>query len=198
MTVQVVPLVGDLLVLLTAAIVLVLFTMAIVQLARRRTPAALRLGGVLGGVVVLYGAALVGVGLANGPRQLKAGDSKCFDDWCATMVGARQDVATGRLLVGVRLENRGRGKAMRADLARAYVEGPGGGSVAPQDAHELQVFLRPGEHADVELVFDAAPDTSGRRFVVVEDAETVGPGTFTIGGEGSPFHGKAGWPLVTS
>jgi hypothetical protein len=197
-TIQAVSQAGDLLMLLTGAILLVIVSWAIVQLARQRTRSLIRLAGVLGGVVVLYGAAVVGAGLASGPRQLKPGDTKCFDDWCAGMVGARQDAVAGRLLVDVRLENRGLGRPMRSDLARAYVEVPGRGSVVPQDGHGLQAVLQPGGHVDVELAFDMASVTPGARFVVAEGVDTIGPGTFTIGDEVSSFHARAGWPLATS
>jgi hypothetical protein len=196
-TIQVVPLAGDLAMLLTAAVVLALLVAVAVQLVLRRPRPATRLGAVLAGVVGLYGAVLVGAALAGAPRQLRPGDAKCFDDWCAAMVAARPDVPAGRLLVDVRLENRGRGRAMRADLARAYLEVPGRGAVAPEDGRGLQAFLRPGQQVDVELAFDPPGATSAAaRFVVVEGADTLGPGTFTIGGEGSPLHARAGWPMA--
>src|SRR5258706_11676508 len=99
------------------------------------------------------------------------------------MVGRRREAA-GPLMGDGRLENRGRGRAMRSNLASAYVEMPGRGRVAPRDGHGLQAFLQPGEHTDVELAFDAPAGSSGGRFVVVEGADTVSPSTFTIGAEG--------------
>jgi hypothetical protein len=195
MTTQVVSLAGDLAMLLTAALVVALLVAVAVQLAMRRPAAAARLGAGLLGVVALYGAVLVGAGLTAAPRELRPGDTKCFDDWCAGMVAARRDASAGRLVVDVRLENRGRGRAMRSDLARAYLEMASGGTVAPVDGGGLQAFLQPGQQADVELVFDAPGAASAARFVVVEGADGLSPGTFTIGGEGSPFHARAGWPL---
>jgi hypothetical protein len=114
------------------------------------------------------------------------------------MVGARRDGATERLLVDVRLENRGRGRAMRSNLASAYVEVPGRAPVAPDDGHGLQTLLQPGEQVDLVLAFATPVDASGARFVVVEGMGGVGPGTFTIGGEGSPFHARAGWPVASA
>jgi len=145
--------------------------------------------------VVLYLAVDVGVGLASRPVQLRPGDVKCFDDWCVSMTAAHRDAA-GALLVDVRLENRGRGRPMRANLARAYVELAGHGQLAPADPDGLHALVSVGQPVELRLAFPAAPaDLGGARFVVVEGAGGFGPGTFEISGEGSPFHAAAGWPL---
>jgi hypothetical protein len=193
-TIQTVSLAADLVMLLAAAALIALAVAIAVRLVQRRPRSAARLGFAAGALVVVYGATLVAAGLAGGARQLRPGDTKCFDDWCASMVAARRDAAD-TLLVEVRLENRGRGRAMRADLARAYLEVAGGGQVAPRDGSGLQTLLEPGERADVPLSFPAPADLRGARFVVVEGGGGLGPGTFEIGGESSPFHGVAGWPL---
>ncbi|HYW28139.1 MAG TPA: hypothetical protein VE953_28460 [Terriglobales bacterium] len=195
MTIQTVSLAADLAMLSSGTALVVLAVAAAVQLVRRRRRSAAGLACAAGALIAVYGAALVAAGLAGSARQLRPGDTKCFDDWCAAMVTARQDVASGTLLVDVQLQNRGRGRAMRANLARAYVELPGGGRVAPRDGSALQALLQPGERADVSLTFLVPSGQRGVRFVVVEGAGTLGPGTFEIGGEGSPFHGVAGWPL---
>jgi hypothetical protein len=194
-TVQTIPFAVDAVMLLSALAVLALLTAAGVQAMRRRLRAAAGLACVAGAAVVIYGAVDVGVGLASRPVQLRPGDAKCFDDWCAAMVGARRDGTAGTVLVDVRLENRGRGRAMRSDLARAYLEIPGGGRVAPADGSPLMAFLQAGESRDVELSFAAPPDRPGTRLVVVEGGDGFGPGTFEISGEASPFHARAGWPL---
>lgn len=187
---------ADLAMVLTAAALLVLLVAAAVQLGRRRLRAAGALASAAGVLVVVYGAALVGVGLASGSPQLRSGDAKCFDDWCAAFVSARPDPAAGGLLVDVQVQNRGRGRAMRSNLARAYVEVPGLGQVAPRDGSGLQVLLQPGQRAGVQLAFPVPAGRRGDRFVVVEGGGGgLSPGTFEIGGEGSPFHGVAGWPL---
>lgn len=83
---------------------------------------------------------------------------------------------------------------MKSNLARAYVEIPGGGTVAPVDGRGMQTVIEADGHADVELIFPLAA-VPGARFVVAEGSDTIGPGTFTIGDEVSPFHARAGWPL---
>jgi hypothetical protein len=194
-TLQTVSLAADLAMLLAAAVLFGLLVATVVQLARRRSRAAAALGCAAGALVVVYGAALVAGGLTAGPRQLRPGDAKCFDDWCAAMVAATPDAAAGTVLVDVQVQNRGRGRAMRANLARAYLELPGGGRVAPRDGSGLLTLLQPGERTDVRLAFTWPGDVRGARFVVVEGGGGLGPGTFEIGGEGSPFHSAAGWPL---
>lgn len=190
---QTVSALSDAVMLLTAAVVVGLLVAAAVLLVRGRARPASVLAGGLTAVVVVYGVALVGVGLASRPQQLGVGDVKCFDDWCAGLVSARQDGAAGRWVVDVAVQNRGRGRAMRSNLARAYLELPGGGQVGPADGSGLRTMLQPGQRADVALVFPTA--AAGARLVVVEGDAGVGPGTFEIGGEGSPFHARAGWPL---
>ena len=176
--------------LLTAAALIGLIGGAVTQVVRRRARSAAAVACAAGALVAVYGAALVAAGLASGARELRPGDAKCFDDWCAVMVAARPGGSAATLLVDVQLQNRGRGRAMRSNLARAYLELPGGGRVTPRDGSGMQTFLQPGQHADVPLTFALASGQRPARFVVVE-------GGFSpeIGGEGSPFHGVAGWPL---
>jgi hypothetical protein len=85
-----------------------------------------------------------------------------------------------------------RGEQPPFDLARAYLEVAGRGEVAPLDGSPLRTRLEPGQQVDAEL---APPSHAGMRFVVVEGTGGLGPGTFEIGGEGSPLHSVAGWPL---
>ena len=194
-TIQTVSLAADVAMLLSGAALVGLLAAAAAQLARRRPRAAAGLACAAGALVLVYGTALVAAGLAGGPRELRPGDAKCFDDWCAAFVTARPDAAAGVLLVDVQLQSRGRGRAMRSTLARAYVEVPGRGEVAPRDGSGLHTVLQPGERAVVHLAFALPDGRRAARFVVVEGGGGLGPGTFEIGGEGSPFHGAAGWPL---
>jgi len=194
-TIQTIPLATDLLMLAAAAMLVALLVAAAVRLIQGRRRPAAALAGAAAALVAVYVAVDVGAGLASRPVQLRPGDVKCFDDWCASMTAAHWDPAAGALLVDVRLENHGRGRAMRSNLARAYLEVPGRAPVAPADGGPLHALVEPGRGVDVRLAF-AAPPGRGARFVVVEgDTGGVGPGTFEIGGEASPFHARAGWPL---
>jgi hypothetical protein len=195
-TTQAVPVASDALMLLTAAVLLVLAVATLVQLARRRAAAAAGLAAAAAAIVVVYGAVDLAVGFSSRPLRLAPGDFKCFDDWCATMRGAREHRADRTVLLEVQLQNRGRGRAMRSDLARAYLEVPGGARVEPRDGSALLAFLQPGQAADVTLAFPAPPNVRDARLVVVEGDGGFGPGTFEIGGEGSVLHARAGWPLT--
>jgi hypothetical protein len=192
-TIQTVSFAADLLMLVTGVAVLALAIAAVIQEARKRLRSAAVVAVAAGAVVAIYTAVLVGVGLISTPQQLRPGDAKCFDDWCAAMVDARQDAGT--MIVDVQLQNRGKGRAMRADLGRAYMEVPGQGEVEPVQASLMQTILQPGQHVDVELTFRGISSTRGVRFVVTEGTAGLNPGLFEIGGEGSPFHSKAGWSL---
>jgi hypothetical protein len=190
---------NDLLMLLALAAVLALAAAAGVQLVRGHGRFAARVGAAAAAVVVAYGVALVGAGLASRPAELPAGGAKCFDDWCAAMLRARPDQAPGRLLVDVQLQNRGRGRTMRSDLTHAYLTLDAGTKVAPRNDEALRTtLLRPGESRDVELVFDLPSGLHDTRFVVVESDGSPGLGAITIGGESSPFHAKAGWPVTAA
>jgi hypothetical protein len=193
-TVQEAPAAPTLLMLLTVASVLALAASTIVMLVRRRLGSASRLGAMLGAVVLLYGAALVGVGLTSRAVQLPAGAAKCYDDWCASMTGSRADRACHTLLVEVSLENRGRGRPTRSNLATAYVTA-GGRVLGPRNGQALQALLDPGQSVPVELAFDLPSNLRDAHFVVTEGGAGPGPGMITIGDESSPFHPKAGWPV---
>jgi hypothetical protein len=193
-TIQTVSFAADAVMLVVAAGLVVLAVTVIVRLVQRRWRSAAGTAGVACAVLVFYCVAMVASALFGGLRQLRPGDGKCFDDWCAGMVAARRDAAAGTLLVDVRLQNRGL-HAMRSNLARAYLELPGGGEIGPRDGSGLQTRLQPGERADVWLTFVVPGGPLAARFVVVEGGGGLGPGTFEIGGEGSPFHSVAGWPL---
>jgi hypothetical protein len=194
-TIQTASMATEGLMLLTGAGAVGLAGAAIVQVARGSRRAAALLAVAVVAVAAVYGAALVGTGVASRPPQLAPRDAKCFDDWCAALVAARLDAGAATWLVDVQLQNRGRGRAMRSNLARAYLEVPGGGEIAPEDGRALHQLLRPGERVEVPLVFRAPGAMRGLRFVVVEGAGGIGPEAFEIGGEGSPFHARAGWPL---
>ena len=196
MTIQTIPFASDAVMLLTAAALLALAVAALVQLARRRGRAAAGLACTAVAVAAVYTAVDAGVGLSSRPLALAPGDFKCFDDWCASMTGAKEDLGADTLLVDVRLQNRARGRAMRADLAHAHLELPGGRRVVPRDGRPLLTFLQPGQVADVTLTFQVPAGVRDVRFLVEEGGDGFGLGAFEIGSEGSPFHARAGWPLA--
>ena len=149
---------------------------------------------VLGGVVLLYGAAIVGVSAASGAQDLRPGDVKCFDEWCASMVSAESDPAARTVAVQVHLENHGRG-AQRSVLAGAFIE-TGRQRLWTRNPDELHLLLPGGGGVNVRLLFEVPGRLASARFVITEAASgQLTPGAIVIGDEASPFHGSAGWPV---
>ena len=194
MTIQEAPLAPTLLMLLTVASVLALAAFTIVQLARRHLRSARWLGTVVGAIVLIYSGALIGVGMTSQAVRLPTGGTKCFDDWCASMTGARADEVRHMLLVDVELENRGRGRPMRSNLAAAYVA-VDSRVISPMNGQVLHTLLEAGRSVPVELAFNLPSSMRDALFVVTEGGAGPGPGMITIGDEDSPFHPRAGWPL---
>jgi hypothetical protein len=193
MAIQMAPLAPELLLLTVAGVLVALVAAAAVQLARRRLRSSARLGAAAGAVVLLYGVALAGAGIASRPALLAPGVAKCFDDWCAAMVGAREDRAAGVLLVDVRLENHGRGRAMRGSRPTAVVVAASGAELRPRNGGELMRLVQPGGSADVRLVFDLPASARPERFVLSEGG---GPDVLVVGDENGPLHARTGWPLT--
>lgn len=175
-----------LLVLLVAAALAVWIA---VRAARRRPVG--RLAGILAGLILLYSAALIGVSAASGTTDLELGDTKCFDEWCATTLGAQAGSAADLLVVHVRLTNHGR-SPQRSTVARALLEGDGRQRVLPQNPEDLQVRVPPSADVDVALRFLVPSSLTSARFVITEVASgSPNPGVIVIGGESSP-HSYAG------
>ena len=145
-------------------------------------------------LLVLYLVALVGVGVTSHATNLKPGDTKCFDEWCAGMLTYQPGVSQATATVKVRLHNHGR-RAQRSNLARAFIEA-GGRRIWERNPDDLQVLV-PGEvSVDVQLNFAIPARLASPRFVVTEAASgSLTPGVIVIGDESSPFHPIAGWPL---
>ena len=153
-----------------------------------------RLVAVLVGLLFVYGAALLGASATTGTSPLKTGDLKCFDEWCAAMLGAQAAGSTGTVEVRVRLENHGRG-AQRSVLARAFIES-GGQRFWPLNPEDLHILVPGGGSLEVKFVFNVPVQVASARFVVTEAASgELTPGVVVIGDESSPFHPIAGWSL---
>jgi hypothetical protein len=127
-----------------------------------------RLVALLSGLLLAYFVALVGVSAASGMSTLKTGDIKCFDEWCAAMLGAQATGSPGTIEVRVRLDNHGRG-AQRSILARAFVDAAGK-RYLPQNPEDLHVSVPGQGSVDVRFVFTIPPSLSTGRFVVTEAA----------------------------
>jgi hypothetical protein len=153
-----------------------------------------RLVALLLGLLLVYAGALLGVSAASGMSTLKTGDIKCFDEWCAAMLGAQATGSSRTIEVRVRIENHGRG-VERSILARAFVDS-GSKRYWPKNPEDLHVSVPGQGSVDVRLVFTIPASLSTGRFVVTEAASgELTPGVIVIGDESSPLHPLSGWPL---
>jgi hypothetical protein len=110
----------SLLLLVTALAVVVLIAVAATALLRGRRRTARRSGAAVLVLVVLYAAVLIGASVSSRPRTLRAGEWKCFDDWCVTLSSAAPTPSGQELSLAVR--NAGRGRVQRPDAPHAYLE----------------------------------------------------------------------------
>jgi hypothetical protein len=143
----------------------------------------------------LYLAALLGVSIAGGSRDLRPGDTKCFDEWCATLVRAQATPNGGELVIQTRLDNHG-ARAQRSLLARAFIDA-GGKRRWPENESDLQALVPAGGSIMIAFRFTLPPSSTTARFVVTEAVSgSPTPAAAVIGDESSPLHGLAGWPLL--
>ena len=190
MTIQMNPAAPQLVMLLLVVATIVLITWIAFRAVRSRPVRVL--AACAGGLVALYAMALVGVSLAGGTENLRPGDVKCFDEWCARMVSAQRGGTPSALVVQVDLSNRGR-NAQKSVLARAFIEA-GSKRVWPQNPDDLHVLVSPAGSLEVNLRFVLPAQFGVQRFVVTEAASgTLTPGVVVIGDESSPWHSIAGW-----
>lgn len=181
-------------------LLMMLFVLAVVLLAiwilvrAIGTRSIRRLLAILAGIVILYAGGLIGVALATRADNLRPGDSKCFDEWCASMLGATSVPGQPAIAVRLRLADHGR-QAQRSVLARAFIE-TGGQRVWPRNPEALQALVSPGQEMVITLIFGTIPTPQPMRFAVTEAVSgEPTPGIIVIGDESSPFHPISGWPL---
>lgn len=201
---------GDLVFFIFLLTTLVLTAVFLYRRLRRRRirTVALAILGCLGA----YAAAVVAVSLGSETRQLDLGTDKCFDDWCATVVGAKSiplsNAATDTKFVAVtlRVSNRARRAAFRPSQPRVTLRFAPAGAVGPsataQHAFEKQAGpqpdlaqrLGPAESFQTTLVFEA-PSATRQAFVVLLE----GPAAvtkFIVGDENSFLHKNVVYPIT--
>ena len=154
------------------------------------------------GVWVVYLAALAGTSLLQPQRVVAMGQDQCFDDMCFAVTGAEEVPGFltrdgSRLLrVSVRISNRGREKAQREGLIRAYLvdaqgrrweESPGISGVL------LTARVTAGSSVVSEPVFKVARDASRLELILTHGWKQ--PGVFVIGDAGSLWHKRTVVPL---
>jgi len=190
----------DLFFLVSVLFVLAMAVSATVSVIRGRWKAAGRLGRVLGLFLAIYAAALMGVALALPRRFYSPGERRCFDDWCATALGATASAATpcgpddgGRdWVAAIEVSSVARRIRQRAPDAHAELEDQRGDRYRPcavtGPGKSLSDELGPGESFRVLLPF-RLPAGAAPAGVVLHHGDF--PGVVIIGADQSFLHRPA-------
>lgn len=174
---------------------------------RRRRQLALRNLLFLVAFVVAYLAVVVVASLVSPQRVLQIGDTRCFDDWCISVEGAKTtsllagkvQPARGRfLLVTLRVSSRARRVRQSEPHTTVYLVDAAGNRYEISEAAQLALeaasgsqlpigtMLDPGGSFSTVRVFDIPPDLSEIGLAVRQ--AVFGPGIFIIGDDASLFH----------
>jgi hypothetical protein len=166
------------------------------------------------GCTCAYAVVLMAVSLSSETHQLALGTDKCFDDWCASVLGAWHvpgpNTTAGAKLVAIelRISNRARGAAFRPSQPRVTVVLPSGelvnSSISAQQEFEkhagpqedIAKRLVAGESFQTTLVFELPNATSKASVQLLE-----GPSLITrllVGDENSFFHKKSVYPIIVT
>jgi hypothetical protein len=156
--------------------------------------------------LIAYAAILVGVSLDSQSRELALGTDKCFDDWCATVTGARSlpklSARDDMKLVAItlRVSNRARRAAFRPSQPRVALVLSDGGVFTPSPTAQGEFEMQAGPQEDLAkrllagdgfqttLVFEVPAATQEASVVVLEGPAAVT--RFLVGDESSFFHKK--------
>ena len=159
-----------------------------------------------------YIAVLAGVSLASQTQSLALGTDECFDDWCATVIGAQTVAAhgttPGKKSVGVTLgiSNRARQVAFRPSQPRVALMLESGEFIAPSAAAQrdfeknagsqesLAKRIVAGERFQTVVMFDV-PVSMRRATVVVLEGPAIVT-RFLVGDENSFLHKKLVFPIA--
>jgi hypothetical protein len=162
--------------------------------------------------VFVYAAVLLVVSLTGETRVIALGTDKCFDDWCATVTGARSIPnskgfsGTKVVAVTLRVSNRARQAAFRPSQPRVSLVLPGEVVITPSTdgqrefekqagpQDDLGKRLVAGESFQTSLVFDVPAATREVSVVLLEGPAVVT--TFLVGDENSFFHKKIVYPIT--
>jgi hypothetical protein len=200
---------GNLLFLVFLLGTLTLASLLIYRKLRGRPTRAVALA--LFACLLSYAAILIGFSLTSQTRELALGTDKCFDDWCATVTGARSlpnanGAAASKLVaVALHVSNRARGAAFRPSQPRVSLTlstGRATPSASAQREFERQAGLQQdlakrlvaGESFKTTLVFEVPAGTRATEVVLLEGPAFIT--RFLAGDENSFFHKKMVYPIV--
>jgi hypothetical protein len=194
--VQTVPAYSDPLMLGTALVVLALIAVAVVAALSGRRRRLVTSLAALSVVVTVYAASLSGIGAVSRTTELQPGEAWCSDDWCAVMQSWRASPETSSVAVLVDVQNHGRGRTMRADLAQGRIHTSARRWIDATNRSALSsTSVPPGESVPVTLHFALSGREEATCFRVDETEGGFTPGLFEIGADSSLLHAQAGWPL---
>jgi hypothetical protein len=159
----------------------------------------------------VYAVILIGVSLSSKTRELSPGTNKCFDDWCATVAGARAlplpNAVDGKLLaVTLLVSNRARQAAFRPSQPRLNLVLPSGRELSPSGSGQLEFEKTAGPQEDLAkrlvagdsfqttVVFEVPAATRDASLVLLEGPALVT--RFLVGDENSFFHRKMVYPIT--
>lgn len=162
--------------------------------------------------LMVYAATLVGVSLSSERRQLALGTDKCFDDWCATVTGARFLPAvsgganTKVVAVSLRVSNRARQAAFRPSQPRVTLALGAGEMISPSESGQrefekqagpqetLAKRLVAGETFQTTLAFEVPSATHEASVLLLEGPAVIT--RFLVGDENSLLHRKTVYPIT--
>jgi len=195
---------GDLIFVVTAAILLILLIrLGWLILRRRKSGVTLSL---FAATVFVYAGALVITGLMAPETDVAPGTAKCSDEWCVTVTGATQQAAIGDfkpagrlIIVDVQVSSESRGRAQRGSNPAIWLIDDSGAFHAPSAAAQaalekaagpqppLDELVPPGGVFTTRQAFDVARSRGPVR-VLIE--ERPGITHFILFNEEAPFSGK--------
>ena len=167
------------------------------------------LGIVMAVAIGVYAVMLVAASAASHTRQIALGMDKCFDDWCATVTGARvlsiPSTAAGSkvIVVMLRVSNRALRAAFRPSQPRVHLVLESGEVVIPADPREIEAKLgpqqnlstrlAPGESYETAVGFHVPAGVRKAAIVILEGPVTVTQ--FLVDDETSFGHKKTVFPI---
>jgi hypothetical protein len=138
----------------------------------------------------VYLAVLLVVSLVQPGRVVPLGSDECFDDWCIAVTAAERNEA--RMVVTMRVSNRGRGRAQAEPDAYVYLLDTDGREIhpsstaSPESAASLDDRIPAGQSRTLQVTFDVPG--GARSLSLVKARRTRFPGNVIIGDPASLLH----------
>lgn len=153
-----------------------------------------------------YALTLLAVSFSSKTRQLALGTDKCFDDWCASVIGARSLPMPGGIAgtkvvaIAIRISNRARRAAFRPSQPRVILVLASADSILPSSSAQRELEKQTGPQEDLAkrlvagdsyqttLAFEVPAATRRASVLVLEGPSFIT--RFLVGDENSFLHAK--------